>query len=151
MQAAEAITRLIAIADRQKSTSGTFAISPTSEFQQDLPTQDEELDHVAVHIAQAMLNSMIVVARFRLFVRIESGDYKGAEYTVCATDVNSIRGAVKGLRFPRRDIYLQLWEQRATGADMLLGYQGSTGDRVRDRNALELWIESLGQFDVPLN
>lgn len=143
MQAAQAITRLIAIADKENATLG-------EALDQEEALAREE-DQVAVHIAQAMLNSMIVVARFRLFVRLESGDYKGAEYTVCCTDVNSVRGAVKGLRFPSRNVYLQLWEQRATGADMLLGFQGSTGDRVEGRNALELWMESLEQFETPLN
>lgn len=139
MQAAEAITRLIAIADQQNADLG-----PALDEQE---ASAREQDQLAVTIAQAMLNSMIPVARFRVFIRIESGTFDGAEYTVCCTDIVSVRAAVHALRSPARKIYIQLWEQRATGADMLLGFQGSTASFMKGKRSLDHWLDSLSQFE----
>ena len=140
MQAAEAITRLIDLADRYAPK--VFSEESTPEFRAEV-----EENQVAISIAQAMLNSMIPVARFRVFIRIESGTFDGAEYTVCCTDIKSVRTAVYALRSPARKIYIQLWEQRATGADMLLGFQGSTASFMKGKRSLDHWLDSLSQFE----
>lgn len=146
MQAAEAITRLIAIADLFLKPEGVE--EDLSDYSPENRASYEQ-DQLAISVSQAMLNSMIPVARFRVFIRIESGQFEGAEYTVCCTDILSVRAAVHALRSPARKVYIQLWEQRATGADMLLGFQGSTVGYLKGKRSLDHWLESLSQFDGP--
>ncbi len=143
MQAAEAITRLIAIAD-------TFLMVTPEQLAEYSPENraQHEQDQLAISIAQAMLNSMIPVARFRVFIRIESGEFSGTEFTVCCTDIRSVKASIKRLRMPGIKVYIQLWEQRPTGADMLLGFQGSTGTLVGGKRSLDRWLESLDQFNA---
>ena len=140
MQAVEALTRLIAIADQANQVT-SFDMKTTEELEQ---------DQLAVTIAQAMLNTALPVARFRCFVRIEGGVKKeiGSEYTVCAPDLKSIQSSLRLLLPHRRDVYIQLWEQRKTGADMLSAYQGSTRYGVRGNQRVhnfDLWITGLAK------
>lgn len=133
MQAVEGLTRLIAMADgkvavktQQALVEDTITLNEASE-----ETRKElEQDQLAISICQAMLNTALPVARFRVFVKIESGREEGREYTICAVSIEDVVAALYPVSRMRRQVYITLWEQRPTGADMLEGYQGSA-DKMR--------------------
>lgn len=137
----EAMTRLIAVADTHMSLSRSMA-----ELGQMSPEQRSGIEdvEVAISIVQAMLNTALPIARFRAFVQVDVGKPpKGPlrdEFTVCAPTIEGIIGGLLGLATYRADVHVTLWEQRATGADMLSGYQGpSKVDRFKS------WVNSLYQ------
>lgn len=135
MQPVEAITRLLAIADNRHDGR---SVDPDDE--------NEKLDELAVGIIQAMLNTALPVARFRLFVRMESGPNDGCEFTVCATKIEEIVAAVMPLTLRPVKVYVSLWEQRPTGADMLAGYQGMSRPvhgGLRKNNKLSAYLNGL--------
>jgi hypothetical protein len=127
MQPVEALTRIIAMADAHTAARSELSIplAPQGEITE-VPNEELEQDKLAVSIAQAMLNTAIPVARFRCFVKIESGPMKDREYTICAVNIEDIATALYGLARTNIAVYITLWEQRATGADMLDSYQGKT-------------------------
>lgn len=139
MQPVEALTRIIAMADANTAarTEVSIPLAPQGEITE-VQNNELEQDKLAVSIAQAMLNTAIPVARFRCFVKIESGKMEGREYTICAVNIEDIVTALYGLGRNNQAVYITLWEQRATGADMLDSFQGKT--RM-----------SGGQFDRYLN
>lgn len=126
MQAAEALTRLIAMGDE------LLGLHPS----QRPANEDKEREELAITIAQAMLNSMIPVARYRVHVEIDAEQplRKSAEdaravheeFTACATQMHGILGALIGITMTKTNVRVSLWEQRPTGADMISGYQGPT-------------------------
>lgn len=139
MQPVEAITRVLALADGMTAPPGgeTRNVSHTEEEQQ----QNE----LAISVCQAMLNTALPVARFRAFVKFDSGKEEGLEFTVCATKIEEIVAALDPLTKSSRKVYVSLWEQRATGADMLAGYQGWTRriGRRTGHNALGGYLAEL--------
>lgn len=138
MQAVEALTRLIAIADRR-------GIDSDKELAERLKDSDEAAkDQLASSIAQAMLNTALPVARFRCFVQIESGKRKGREFTICAVNIEDIIAALGPLSTTATKVYINLWEQRATGADMLEGYQGWT--RTATDKKMQMFLKSLEKY-----
>lgn len=139
MQGAEALTRLIAIADRR----------PVGEPMSPEDQQEFENDQVAISIAQAILNTMLPVARFRCFVRIESGREEGSEYTLCAVKIEEIIAGLFPLSQMSRKLYINLWEQRPTGADMLKAFQGSTA-AGRGRSQFRKFLDELKQYSIPV-
>ena len=141
MQPVEAITRLLAIADQQGQDLGG-PVDP------DTPAGQDQL---AVSITQAMLNTALPVARFRAFVRIESGGSSGHEYTICATKIEEIVTALKPLTLFSTTVYVSLWEQKPMGADMLSGYQGKSKVMLRSRTkgGLAAYLASLSKYSVP--
>lgn len=146
MQAVEAMTLLISLGEQELALNSTRG---TQEVQQSEHEQQLEL---AVAVTQAMLNAMVPVARFRVFVRIEGGNPKteiGSEYTICCTDIKSVKSSIRGLARERKDVYVVLWEQRATGADMLSGYQGNTTESMRPGREKRFtnWLNALDEFD----
>lgn len=144
MQPVEAITRVLALADvhqqsdRKDQEEGLSSMDPESRS---LFEQDE----LAISVVQAMLNTALPVARFRCFVKIDSGIEEGLEFTVCAVKIEEIVCALRPLTRATRKVYVNLWEQRATGADMLAGYQGWTRRIARrsSHNALGRYLDDL--------
>lgn len=143
MQAVEALTRLIKMADE---TMESTCIDPESLDQDDPSLQRFQQDKVAIAIIQSMLNTALPVARFRCFVRIESGKAKGREYTLCATRIEDIVAALHPLSRTRCDVYVLLFEQRATGANALDGYQGSTTKGLKPSATFVGYLESLRKY-----
>lgn len=127
MQPVEALTRIIAMADANTAARSDVSIplAPQGEITE-VPNDELEQDKLAVSIAQAMLNTAIPVARFRCFVKIESGKMAGREYTICAVNIEDIVASLYGLKINNFQVYITLWEQRATGAEMLESFQGRT-------------------------
>ena len=147
MQPVEAITLLIALGDAALSTrAGTFPISPNSEFIEDPLTEAQERLQLAVTVSQAMLNTALPVARFRAFVKIESGKENGREYTVSGVNIEDIVAALYPLSLIARSVYVTLWEQRSTGADMLEGFQGST--RTMLKKSFRAYLEGMSKHSV---
>ncbi len=147
MQAAEALTRLIEVADhRVKVIQDAF-----SEQTGELPDVATELDDLltAIAVSQAMLNSIIPVARYRISVEVsypaKRPDGKGIkiEYTVCALTIDEIVASLIGLSRETADVSVHLWEQRKTGADMISGYQGKC-KVARYRS----WLMSLAALET---
>lgn len=142
MQPIEALTRVIAMADYFKHEEGGHP-DPDRQAQDDL----------AVSICQAMLNTAIPVARFRCFIRIESGKYEGTEFTVCSSKIEDIQASLDSIRrYPMvRSLYVSLWEQRATGADMLVAFQGKSRTKTHGRlDQFGDYINELDKYKVEL-
>jgi hypothetical protein len=139
MQATEALTHLIALGDAMTAApvEGTERVRPRTE-------EEQERDTLAISVCQAMLNTALPVARFRLFVRIENGKDDGREFTVCGVKIEDIIAAMTPYQNSARKLYVTLWEQRATGADMLEGFQGWT--RVAGKPSLKLYLEGLKKY-----
>lgn len=133
MQALEALTRLLSIADIHLTTERQRRV----EMEEGGPEMDEmDRKEVAVSICQAMLNTAIPVARYRAFVEIDDYQPKRTaaqkdrevlhQFTVCAVDMDGILSGLIGVTSLPTNVRLTIWEQRADGADMISGYQGQT-------------------------
>lgn len=133
MQALEALTRLLSIADIHLTTERHRRV----ELEEGGPEMDEmDRKEVAVSICQAMLNTAIPVARYRAFVEIDDYQPKRTatqrdravlhEFTVCAVDMDGILSGLVGVTSLPTNVRLTIWEQRPDGADMISGYQGQT-------------------------
>lgn len=133
MQALEALTRLLSIADIHLVTER----ARRAELEEGGPELDEmDRKEVAVSICQAMLNTAIPVARYRAFVEVDDVQPKRTkvqaeravrhEFTVCAVDMDGILSGLIGVTTVPTNVRLTIWEQRADGADMISGYQGQT-------------------------
>jgi len=142
MQAVEAMTVLIALGDaalKLNSTHGTEA----TEY-----SDAEKQLQLAVSVAQAMLNTALPVARFRVFVKIESGKEEGREFTVCSDKIEDIVAALYPLSKLARKVYITLWEQRATGADMVEAFQDWTRSSITRK--MTHWLDSLKKYAVTI-
>lgn len=133
MQALEALTRLLSIADIHLGTER----ARRAELEEGGPELDEmDRKELAVSICQAMLNTAIPVARYRAFVEIDDYQPKRTrvqedravlhQFTVCAVDMDGILSGLIGVTSLPTNVRLTIWEQRADGADMISGYQGQT-------------------------
>jgi len=107
---------------------------------------------VAISVVNAMLNTALVVARFRCFVQVDSLSILGwrinrTEYTICSPNIEGVIVGLMTLDQKRCSVYLQLWEQRPLGAEMLSGYQGlsKTGRYRSFVDSLKLFRENLTQ------
>lgn len=143
MQAAEAITLLIHEADCVLK----------ADIYTDDPDYREKIE-LSVAVSTAMLNSMIPVARYRVFVEVDpdqpkpkKGDkatiYTHSEFTLCATGILDIKNGLIGLTLAKTAVRVSLWEQRPTGADMISGYQGLT-KTLKYRQ----WLEGLTSLET---
>lgn len=122
MNGAEALTRLIGAADQLRSRIEDWK-------------EQEELQ-VASAVCQAMLNTMLPIARFRAHVEIDAGQAKRtpgkaklaatSEFTACSVTMDGIRSSLTALSSVETNVRISIWEQRANGADMLSGFQGKT-------------------------
>lgn len=140
MQAVEALTLLIALGDQTLSLNSTVG-TDNPEL-----SENEETLKTAISIAQAMLNTALPVARFRCFIKIESGFQLGREYTICSPIIEDIVAALYPLSLLRVDVYITLWEQRSTGADMLEGFQGRA--RSVSRPGLDAYLDRLRKYSI---
>lgn len=142
MQPVEALTRLIQMGDASVAARSevNIPLAPQGEITE-VENPELDQDKLAVSIAQAMLNTAIPVARFRVFVKIESGRMKDREFTICAVNIEDIVSSLYGVGRVSADIYVTLWEQRATGADMLAGFQGRSRGKQFDA-----YLDSLRQY-----
>lgn len=141
MQPVEALTLLIAAGDANwKFTSMSDTDSPRelTEYEQQL--------QLAVTVCQAMLNTALPVARFRCFVRMESGKETGREFTICSANIEDIAVALYPMSLMSRFVYIALWEQRSDGASMLEGYQGNTRPGSIHKNSLRKFIDGLRKY-----
>jgi len=142
MQPVEAMSILIAIGDLASKSMG----AAVPEAVDDPQTLSQQRLDVAIAVAQAMLNTALPVARFRLFVQIETGRDKGREYTVCSPTIEDIIAALYPVGRIARRIYVTLWEQRPEGADMIEGFQGSTATAAGKQ--FKLYLEGLKKYSV---
>jgi hypothetical protein len=140
MQAVEALNRLIAVADQYAPKVFSDQSSPEDR-------QEGEQNLLAISVAQAMLNTALPVARWRCFVQYESGKEEGREFTICAVNIEDIVAALYPLSTMVRKVYITLWEQRPTGADMVQGFQGWTHTPAK-KKALRQFLDSLRQYSV---
>lgn len=131
MQAVEAMTRLLAIADRFE---GTMA-----DAQSEAEVEQYEQGKIAVAIVQAMLNTALPVAQYRMFVEIDEVQPKRKayhntiaaykEHTICSPSMDGIISGLTGFSWVNHKVRMSLFEQKATGADMLFGFDGTTGSQ----------------------
>lgn len=140
MQSVEALTILIGLGDAALKLNGTHG-SEAPEY-----SDAEQQLQLAVSVAQAMLNAAIPVARFRCFVKIESGLSKGREFTVCSPIIEDIVAALEPMNHRKIDVYITLWEQRATGAEMIESYQGPT--RTMRSNSFVKYLNGLRRYSI---
>lgn len=142
MNPLEAMQRLISIADHYRVEEGGRA-------DPDMQKEDE----VAVAVIQRMLNTATPVVRFRAFVEIDADQprskIKGvkktrvtAEYAISGVSIYSILSGLSALDIAPVNVRVTLWEQRATGADMLSGFQGTTKSKRFDS-----WVDTLETFE----
>lgn len=142
MTPVEAMTILIGLGDGALKLNSTFGT--------DAPelSESEERLQLAVSVAQAILNTAVPVARFRCFVKIESGREEGREFTICSPNIEDIVAALYPLSTLARKVYVTLWEQRPTGADMIEAYQGWT--RARGEKRMHVFLNQLQKYAVTI-
>lgn len=135
MQAVEALTRLITLADIHQM-SDREDIAANSSFMDAESIEKFNDDETAIAICQAMLNTAIPVARYRAFIEVEAQQPKRSkfqesvavqnEFTICSVDMSGIISGLWGVTHIPTNCKITVWEQRQTGADMISGYQGQT-------------------------
>lgn len=152
MQAVEAIQLLILEADKRVAFRKGFDPASVEEGGE----KHEWLNQttLAIAVAQAMLNTAIPVARFRAFVEVDDEQPKRtaaerdraifAEFTICGTTINSIRSGLIGLAQVQTNCRVLVFEQRATGADMVSAFQGTTKTQP-----YRTWLKSLSGLEAP--
>lgn len=144
MQPVEAILHLITATDNRVQHARELIENP------DFDTSDPEWQagieklELAVSVASAMLNTALPVARFRCFVKIESGPEENREFTISSPHIEDIVAALAPWCAIVRKVYVTLWEQRATGADMVEAYQGMT--RSRGKKHLQVFLNQLQKY-----
>lgn len=149
MQAAEALQRLIDLADRYNQLREDLC---PDDMREKLKGGLED-NETAILISQAMLNSMIPVARYRAFVEVDEDQPKRTklqqemssrgEFTICSVNIRGIMGGLMGISAVPTNVKITLWEQRATGADMISGFQGKSNSKQ-----YRLWVESLYELET---
>ena len=141
MQPVEALTRLIQVTDLSIAEAKSQI-----NMEDSLVASEIEQNEVAVAVAQAMLNTALPVARFRAHVTIDkigpSSKLGLGDFTVCGVSIPSIKNGLIGLSHEGVEVHVSLWEQKATGADMLSGYQGHS----KSRN-FRLWLADIDAFE----
>lgn len=142
MQAVEAMTILIALGDSALRLNSTHG-DKTPKY-----SDAEKQLQLAVSVAQAMLNTALPVARFRVFVKIESGQEEGREYTICSDKIEDVVAALAPLSAMSRKVYITLWEQRATGADMIEAFQSWT--KTAAHKKMKVWLNTLRKYAVTI-
>lgn len=144
MQAVEALTRLIAMADARMTQDSDQILETLEEGGPE--AKEIEQDQLAVAICQAMLNTALPVARFRAHVQIEDSTDKKVpqgEFTISAVNMLSIRAGLEVLMRHPLNVMVSLWEQRETGADMISGYQGLT--KIQN---FRTWVKGLDSLET---
>jgi hypothetical protein len=145
MNGAEALTNLIALADDAIKEDGVLIIGGGVQQLEDVKT--------AAAVCTAMLNTMMPIARWRAFVQIDeviTNLKKGGtdlkvqreEYTICSVSIAGIKNGLLSLAFDDLPVHVSLWEQKATGADMVSAYQGKT-----KAQQYRVFLRSLDHFE----
>jgi len=132
MNGLEAMTRVLALSEQAIRDRG---IDPQD------PANMEDRDVIAMAVISALLNTAMPIVRFRAHVQIEDCETKKVpqgEFTVLGVNMTSIRAGLETLMQHPLKVHVSLWEQRATGADMISGYQGPT----KAQN-FRVWIRSI--------
>lgn len=141
MQPVEALTRLIQVTDLSIAE-----VKSQINMEDSIIASEVEQNEVAVAIGQAMLNTALPVARFRAHVTIDkigpSSKLGLGDFTVCGVSIPSIKNGLIGLSHEGVEVHVSLWEQKATGADMLSGYQGHS----KSRN-FRLWLAYIDALE----
>lgn len=141
MQPVEALTRLIKVTDLSIAEAKSQV-----NMEDSIIASEVEQNEVAVAIGQAMLNTALPVARFRAHVTIDkigpSSKLGLGDFTVCGVSIPSIKNGLIGLSHEGVEVHVSLWEQKATGADMLSGYQGHS----KSRN-FRLWLAYIDALE----
>lgn len=141
MNGAEALSFLILNADQRIGQDP----APLTE------AENEQLK-LAVAICTAILNTALPVARFRVHVSVDTKtwDKKGKpsgsvhdEFTVSGVTIQACRQGIAALKDEIVECQVTLWEQRATGAEMLSGFQGKT-KTIEYRK----WLKQIDQFQT---
>lgn len=145
MNGAEALTRLIGLADDAVKEDGVLIVGGGNAELEELKT--------ASAICQAMLNTYLPIAKYRLHVEIDASQQKRTpgkqklaaanEFTACSPSIEGLISSVTALSALETNVRITLWEQRADGADMLSGYQGKT--KTQQYRA---FIEGMRALDV---
>lgn len=141
MQPVEALNRLIALAD--------IITAPPSTHRH-RTEEEQEQDALAISVCQAILNTALPVARYRVFVRLEKTYPQSdvnSEYTVCCADIKSVIGALRQLAGQKREVYVQVWEQKKMGAEMVSGYQGITNGLSSGARRYTDWLKALSYLE----
>jgi hypothetical protein len=126
----EALTRVISLADE------LLGLHPS---QRPANEGDERLENeTAIAACQAILNTGMPIARFRLHV-----DYLGkGEFTICAITISMLQDQLKNIKLGKNvELQATLWEQTPTGAHMLSGFRGMS--RAANYRA---WIKQIEEY-----
>lgn len=133
MNPIEALTRLVAMADRYLEGDRARRV----DLEEGGP-ELEEMDRkeLAVSIVQAMLNTAIPVARYRASVELDEVQPKRKEfqqemsaryeYTISAINMSGIISGLCGVTYVPTNVRITVWEQHPGKVEMVTGYQGPT-------------------------
>lgn len=126
MNALEALTRLIEAASSYIVEEG----GPGD------PDMKKELETAAA-VCQAMLNTAIPVARFRMHVSLPE---TVPDFTVSSPSSKALVDVLRLIREKKKNqlIRASLWEQHANRAEMLHGFEGNTR-----ADGFRYWIEQV--------
>lgn len=142
MNALEAMQRLVSLADKFR-----HAVGYRGELEED------QLDETAVAVIQRMLNTALPVTRYRVFVELDQVQPRAKltgvkqspvteEFIVSGVTIRAVLGGLIGLHEAPLDVRVTLWEQRATGAEMISGYQGRTKTK-----GYRAWLGQIAALD----
>lgn len=135
MNALEAMTRLIEHASTSAKDIDRLREDPNFDVSPETREAVENLA-TAASVCQAMLNTALPIARFRLHVEL-----KGVgEHIISSASIKPIRYAMSDLTHNGDNLGIRatLWEQKSTGADMLEGFEGNTRTPL-----FRLWVKNL--------
>lgn len=126
MNALEAMTRLIEAASHYITEEGGPA---DPDMKKDLET--------AAAVAQAMLNTAIPIARFRMHVSLPESM---PEFTVSSPSTKALVEVLQLIREKKKNqlITASLWEQHPQSAEMLHGFEGNTR-----ADGFKYWIKQV--------
>lgn len=156
MNGMEALTRLIYLSDIEIARKKDEIFDDRTAI--DMEIQQDEL---AIAIATAILNNGLPIARFRLHVTVDEDQVTPKklktknmkvedilpvreEFTVCGVSIQAVRQGIMALSAIKANVQVTLWEQRATGADMVSGFQGST-KTIQYRS----WLKEIMKYNAP--
>ncbi len=141
MNALEAMTRLIEHGNDTLRLNSTFG-SDTPEL-----SESEESLNLATSVMQAVMNTVIPIARFRAHVTIDkpgpSTKMVMGDFTLCGPSINCIRNGLLGLGHEGCEVHVTLWEQKPLGADMLSGYQGHSKSQQ-----FRTWLKQIDHLET---
>lgn len=121
MNSLEAMTRLIQLGVETLSLNHSL----TEEGEGKELSEYEAQLQTAVAVCQAILNTAIPIARFRMHIALHESM---PDFTVSSPSTKAFIEILQLIREKRKNqlITASLWEQYATGAEMLHGFEGNT-------------------------